>query len=678
MGIFDNRLVSNFIPKSFFPKGEIPSPGDKYVSQQQSGCGVKVYPNSDSRSVRHLYWEIQSATVERTTVDIGGGFTITLAPTEPWDEIIMGDDFVRIFMGDQIMRGFLGPDGYNFGSGSLDQSQARARTDIVSVPVPETGFTYSEGGGVRYGNRKPQNYLVMYERMVGKVDRVQKVEEAMGGPDDGYSVSYVVTGRTLGSIIQDTALYYNEWLPGLNAINIFFGSNLELIQSPSEFVRDILSVVLSAVPLPQWQLPKSLVDDLNFGNIAAENAELASKNLNAFKQRISSGIGQNPVSGLANALTELNKLVKEIDNNGNNNPFNVMSTKSFKETTGSTLNKSFLSSQSNGLLDMVKHLSNDAFNEFYFDLCPGGVVDGGSLSSSIGVPSLVMRQRPYDITEDMLSNVSTFLEGNRDKLSRFGRAKDDVDIASLTSASKSLSELDNNSITIYSREQQADVNKYLQDISKISSSKSFFIPGGTAIPTCLKNETGYSNHDRLNAFLVLGQYNRGHQNQTDRILMSENGGFKIDPESIKRYGFRIMELSTIYAQPDDKKNAQSNFGELLKGFSSLIANWYFMNHNFLNGRIVCRFLPEARLGIPVKYYQTKVTPYNPYPKMEMSYCQGVTDSYQYGQPLTTTLTVIRGIRYNLLAANNEGLKDEINKLVQANERIRNTFGGVVV
>ena len=157
--------------------------------------------------------------------------------------------------------------------------------------------------------------------------------------------------------------------------------------------------------------------------------------------------------------------------------------------------------------------------------------------------------------------------------------------------------------------------------------------------------------------------------------MSENDGFKIDTESVKRFGFRIMELSTIYGQPDDAQNATQDYGQLLKGFSSLIANWYFMNPDLLNGRIVCRFLPEARLGVPIKYYRTRVSPTNPYPKMEMYYCQGVTDNYSYGQPITTTLTAIRGIRYNLNAANQAGLKAEITKLLEARDRVKRSFGG---
>ena len=61
--------------------------------------------------------------------------------------------------------------------------------------------------------------------------------------------------------------------------------------------------------------------------------------------------------------------------------------------------------------------------------------------------------------------------------------------------------------------------------------------------------------------------------------------------------------------------------------------------------------------------------------MEMYYCQGVTDNYSYGQPITTTLTAIRGIRYNLNAANQAGLKAEITKLLEARDRVKRSFGG---
>lgn len=664
MSIFDNSLISPLIPKAFIPKNQQPPLGADHVFEQQNGCGVRIYPNSDSREPMNLFYEIDSCSVDRSIVDIGGSFTFTLLPTAPWDELIEADDFVRIFMGDQIMQGNPGENTYNFAAGPLDQGKVRARGDVVKVALPGT-------------ESRQVSTLIMYERMVGKVDRVQRVEEAMGSESGGPQVRYVVSGRSMGAIIQDISLYYNEWLPGLNAINIFFGSNVSLFNSPSEFVQQILSVVMSAVPMPQWQLPKSLVADLNYGTIAADNAAIAEKNLGKFKDRIKQSIVQNPTSGLENALTELNKLLNEINGSGDCNPFRVLSIKSFKPTFGTTFDKSFLNSTTTGLFDLLKHLSNDVWNELYFDMCPGGMIDGADTANKVAVPSIVMRQRPYDISPTMLEGASDYLAPYKAKLSKFPRATVDVDgFPELTEISSSLADLDNNSLTIYSRQQNADVSNYLNSLGALTARSKVLLPGGHHVPTAISNETGRSNHDRLNAFLTTGDFNRGQGGQTDRLVMSSNGGFKVDVDSIRRFGFRIMETSTIYGQPDNSKNQPQDYALRLKAFTAMNANWYFMNPAFLNGRITCRFLPDARLGIPIKYFETRVDQWNPYPKMELFYCQGVSDNYKYGQVMTTTLTTIRGIRYNLLANRQSGMKSELNKLAGVRERVKQFFGSL--
>ena len=676
MGIFDNALISPLIPKSFLPSSTKAKPTDKYLYDMQGGCGVRVYPNSENREPLNLFWEIESCSVDRSIVDIGGAFSITLLPTEPWDEILEADDFVRIFMGDQIQQSQVPTSAYNFAAGPLDQARSQARGDVVKVPLPGSGWGRNvESNRIEYEQSSAVYNLVMYERMVGKIDRVQRVEEAAGGESSGSKVRYVVTGRSLGAIIQDISLYYNEWLPGLNAINVFFGSNVSLLNSPSEFVKQIISVVLSAVPLPQWQLPKSLVSELNYGSIADENVRLAEENLGRFASRISETVSQNPTSGLENALTELNRLVSEISINGDQNPFRVLSIKGFKPTFGTTFDKSFLNSTTTGLFDLLKHLSNDVWNEMFFDMCPGGNIDGADGSNTVAVPSLVMRQRPYDVTKEMLESTSSYLSMYNSKLDKFPRVTEDVQgFPELNEISKSLLDLDTNSLTIYSREQQTDVASYLNSIGQLTAKSKITLPGGNYIPTAISNETGRANHDRLNAWLTTGDFNRGQQNQTDRVVMSSNGGFKVDADSIRRFGFRIMETSTIYGQPDNSKDQPQDYAIRLKAFTAMNANWYFMNPAFLNGRIVCRFLPDARLGIPIKYFQTRIEPYNPYPKMELFYCQGVSDTYQYGQPMQTTLTVIRGIRYNLLTNRSASLKQEMQKLSSVRERVKKFFG----
>jgi hypothetical protein len=109
-----------------------------------------------------------------------------------------------------------------------------------------------------------------------------------------------------------------------------------------------------------------------------------------------------------------------------------------------------------------------------------------------------------------------------------------------------------------------------------------------------------------------------------------------------------MEFSTQYCQPPSKVAVnETDYIIKMKTFSQTIANWYFLNHRFLNGKMVCRFLPKARPGIPCKYYETKKTRNNPSPKVEISYVQAVVDSFSRGSAMTTTLECIRGLPYTL-------------------------------
>jgi len=173
----------------------------------------------------------------------------------------------------------------------------------------------------------------------------------------------------------------------------------------------------------------------------------------------------------------------------------------------------------------------------------------------------------------------------------------------------------------------------------------------TAIPMSVGYEVGVSSHDRINAYSCLPE---GHGSMKDiysRTAMVEQGIFGFDVEDILHHGFRMMEVSTIYCGGQGGKLKNANFYAQLKAFSKLLQNWYFMNPGFFNGRITTRFMPEARLGVPLKYYETRIDPWNPYPKMELFYIQGVSHSYKVGQMLTTQYTVIRGLRFDLTGSN---------------------------
>lgn len=634
----------------FLPKGAAAPADAQYTYRMNGGCGVRLYANgiSDTRDeTTDLFYEIKGASCSRTTTDVGGSFSIVLQPTAAWDELIQPDDFLRIFMGDQLVTDSADPNAYNFASGMLDQNSSQlpsfSLSSAISVPLPNSASPNGKGGGQEAG----VSTLIMHERMLCKVDRVQKVTGGPG-PNQGTTVGYLVSGRSMGSIIQDISLYYNEFLEPLNAVNIFLESTLAASDStPDEFVREALAVILTSVPFPQWTLPDALVADLNYASPGApslllKNMQYVQEKLAGFQTRLAAF----KLSGFSaeykgDVVGKLQALVAESGSIGVNSPFSVISLDGLFQCFGTNFNRSFLSSVTTGVYDLVKHLANDPFNEFWFDLCPGGDPHGGRATAAPLVPTFCLRQRPYNITPDLLTGVAEFM-----KLDTAG-ALSAYPPEEIEGISQSLLDIMDNGFSVFGplASPELDLDGPFGIYADEDTDAGYLptmMPGGY--------EVGYSGHDRLNSFLCLGAYNAGQAVGSSRIIAAESGGFNINVESIKKYGIRVLEVSTQYAQPNTGSAQEKDLGQTLGTFSRTLANWYFMNHRFLNGRLSCRFLRQARLGVPVKYFETRVTPDNPYPKMELFYVQGVDDSYDYGQPITTTLTVVRGVRYNLAGA----------------------------
>lgn len=628
---------------------------DKYVYHQQGGCGVRVYPNGeDGREPLDLFYEIQSCDVDRSTTDVGGNFTITLNASDAWDELIQPDDFVRIFMGDRIAT--LSQDGfiaYNFASGNLGLSVneggaegQKAALDSGSIFIPIPGLGPIPGvGGYSMLDGRPINVLVMHERFIGKVDRVERSDQA-GSKDQGYRTTYTVSGRSMGSIIQDISLYYNSFLAPLNAISIFYGKGVELEGSPTTLLRQILSIVLTTVPFPQWKLPKSLVKDMDFKTVKDDNLSLVKEILQNFSTNIQAVQEDKSTHAKLEtvALSKLEQLLAESGSISDQSPLASISLESLKETYGGNFDRNFMSSTTTGLRDMLLSLQNPVWNEFFFDLCPEGDVEGGrSGFDGIPVPSFVMRQRPFDITADMLKNVAPYVDIQAAKLSQFSPSEDMQTVGS-------------NYFKLMDSINVVQINGPLAS-SKIESSasniESYVSASNAATPNLLDYQVGISSHDRQNAWLVLPQVASG--NESARLQVAAKGGFLIDVDSCQFFGFRIQEVSTAYVCPIAGKNQPKDPTSFAVEFSKTLANWYFLNPVFLNGRIVARFLPEARLGIVCKYFETRITPKNPYAKMELFYVQGVSDRFEVGQPITTTLTVIRGIRYKLSGVSSEAV-----------------------
>jgi len=651
MSLFDQA-------KSHLDKFTSPSPKQihgRYVKEQQSGCGIRIYHQQresyNNRTKTDLYFEIRDCLSSRSIRDVGGSFSFTLLPTAPWDEIIQPDDFLRIFMGDLVSSK---PDDsneafYNFASGDLKIKSSPSiipSKSNLSIPVPGAGPLVSGGKISNQMERSVPERLIMYERMLGKVDRIEKITRRPGR-DQGTVVGYQVTGRSFGAILQDLSIYYSEFIPGMNAISAWWGTLIKADDKrPDEMVSEFLNAILTLIPMPQWQLPPALIDDLTDPLSYRATIENVTKTIFNALDTIRASLTSVTGIGTATAFARLTTLINDARNNINTSPLTVISLKGIKNTHGRIFDNSFMNNVSGGALDFIKYLSNAAFNEFWMDLCPDGDPEKGKILSSRSIPTVVMRQRPFDIPEEMVSGLS---EHTRNFM---GAKYVELERVNISDVSKSMLDIIDQSITVVG---PVATTEGLSDI--IGNSRARNIASGSIsyTPTLLDYHVGLSGHERYNGFVCLGSFPSGRSSMDqDKLLLSEEKGFYVDTDSIKRFGFRMLEVSTPYAAPNRTSSNNQSHIQTMKEFSGMLANWYFLNPVFLNGRMVCRFMPEARVGVPCTYIETRVTPDNPYPKAELSYIQGVADQFQAGKLITTTLTVTRGLRYDLTAESNGG------------------------
>jgi len=604
-------------------------PNSIYVKNSQAGCIVKLYHNQGyygnyKNNTTVIFSEIKKCSSASTITDVGGQFTIYLAPTQPWDDIIKGDDYLRIFYGDEIASSDVSDGATNL---TLDFFGS-----TIKIPVIGSGWNFVDGMVAYDKTISAPKTLNMYERFVGRVDRCQRISRA-STKNSGPSVYYVVTGRSLGGILQDIMLAYNPYIPGLNAVSVWFTKVADTNQkSPSELVKLYLSSLLVNSPMPQFKLPYSLLlDYLGESGIADRAAELQVQ-----VQKTISDISKAvvPKEGTQSAFERLNELVANGPNLASTSPLMIINLDNMGKTYGSNYNTSWLSNMSTSSYDFIKYLSNPQFNEFYFDILPTGDVNGGTADSDVRYPGFVCRQRPYDITDKMINGVCDPISYDTEG----GRYFDQANVPSKLSLLDLLEE--GGGILVFGPMQKPDdmnnfwLHPIMPYVYQNIASKDY-------VPRLLDYQVGFTNMARFNSYLCLAiQPTSGGSPDGGRQLMTSCEGFKIDTESVSLYGYRALEVSTPYASFKDDMSS-------MKNFTNMLANWYCLNQHLQDGVMTCHFLKEARIGVPCVYVETRLSPSNPYPKLEISYIQGLQDDYEFGKGLTTTLTVTRGLKYDL-------------------------------
>jgi hypothetical protein len=604
----------------------------QYSYSQCPGCAVKYYKNDGSNKTGIIYFSIQNARVERSIGDINGSFSLTLLPDKDWDEIIAPDDYVRIFMGDNVTNDKKDSSNWNIQSGCL---AIETNDDIGKTKYdPELQAQVPIGG--KYG--KP-SYLVMYERMTGRIDRVERIEQQT---EAGLKVSFSVVGRSIAGALQDITLYYNEHIPGLNAVSVFFGSDAGTMNTPSEAVKNVIALVLSTIPFPQLNVPKSLADDFSSAYFSS-NEQYVKEQMDKFQTRVDDNFKSTPNTQFdPNAFNDMKRMMQS-NTNSNAVPLYSLMMMDMSPTAGLNFNRSYMSitASTTGFYELLRSLSNQLMNEMWFDLCPGGKADVNTPNYKFNepvLPTLVMRQRPYDITPKMRYDVSSILEGPMETLRDKFTQKDLKQGGKITN--NDLLNLKSNAIYITGSMNGLTTND-------VNLKNHMPTEGLKYIGTALQYNVGFSGGERHNGFCVL-PVDTDPQNQgTHKIASIDIGGFLIDTESIQRHGFRFMQGESQYTQPSIKNSDTQNFYQIAANYTKVIGNWYYLNPWMLNGNIVCRFLPRARLGIPCYYINTRKTLSSPNGRVELFYVQGVTDEYVFGEPIKTSLQVTRGLRYGI-------------------------------
>lgn len=644
----------------FSPSTDQTSDPDNYAYQQNGGCAVRVYANlvdGDTRdATTDLFMEIKACDTDRSTTDVAGAFSFTLLATQNWDEIIRPEDFVRIFLGDQIVTSNGDVNSYNFASGEIGLQSSlvdlSAQQFGITVPIPNSGTpgNFYQGGKVGNSDGLPTvAKLIMQERFIGKVDRVSRIT-AGPGPNQGTTVAFTVSGRSLGSIIEDISLYYNDYLGPLNAVNMFLDSGLSQVDtSPDQIVHDALLTVLMSIPFPQWTLPDALVSDLNPGPGKFRDAQLvaASELLQQYRTRLNNPQTSisAPASYKGDVVSKMNSLLNSSGTTDINSPICSISLDGILPCFGRNFDRSFLQSVTTGLFDLIKELSNPAWNELFFDLCPNGDPNGGTAADDILYPTIVLRPRPFNITQAMLNGLPDFLQPAAAKIHDF--PAENIENA----ASASLLDIMPSSFSVFGPMANPNIDLSGTQFSQFADGDDDIAGGFT--PSVMPNgyDCGYSGHDRQNFWIVTGSYAAPQSTAGSSLVVAvQSNSVQVNIESIKKYGMRSVWVSTPYFQPEPDQVQAQSLGDVTGPFTNTLANWNFMNDGLLNGRITCRFLRRARVGVPVKYFETRITPQNPYPRMEVFYVQGVSDHFEAGQPISTTLTVIRGLRYDLSQA----------------------------
>jgi hypothetical protein len=291
--------------------------------------------------------------------------------------------------------------------------------------------------------------------------------------------------------------------------------------------------------------------------------------------------------------------------------------------------------QQGSLWSLMNSYSNNMVNELFMDLRPLGADASKTLSrggyhfgpdefnlKDYGVrfvPSLIMREYPFSTVSDVAP---------KSKIEILGKPlKGKIEFGPIFSQEPNIPGRKTIEVRVlndflYMKNPKARAVKHI-DVSVIS------------ILDIKSESLGRSDADVVNLIEV---YSDGTHGKHMKYIMQDIQPVSI-PISVARHGLRVRTYTTRFARFSKKYHSDQGIDTLgtrrkLIRWALLLDHWYQHNIEYLNGTITSRAFPEIRVGTRLDVVE----------RSESYYVEGVSHSWTYPEPMTSTFTLSRGQR----------------------------------
>ncbi len=246
-------------------------------------------------------------------------------------------------------------------------------------------------------------------------------------------------------------------------------------------------------------------------------------------------------------------------------------------------------------------------------------------------PAVIMREYPFSTIQGIVPPESFKILGKQVGLMEFG---------AIFSSKPNQPGRHTIRLTTRKLEELAEVqkgNKSIIDLPLVDKSLDVSV---ISVKDIIQESVGRSDADHVNLIEVYSDITSGHVAQSGSKFLSRVLNPMLTPTQIMRHGLRPRKYESPFGKfssalnvyggtVDNISNQQLNFRWVL-----LLDHWYQHNIEYFNGTISTRGFPEIRVGYRLDILE----------RHESYYIEGVSHSWTFGEPLTTTFTVTRGQR----------------------------------